>query len=192
MTEMRVEGNDSPKRAPMALRDAACAVADGLVRAGYEAYFAGGCVRDRLLGREVNDYDIATSARPDEVKAVYPKARGVGEAFGVMLVRHGGHTFEVATFREDGPYHDGRRPSEVTYSTARRDAERRDFTINGLFEVPHTGEITDFVGGRDDLAAKLVRAVGDPEARIREDRLRMLRATRFAARLQRMPGSWRR
>jgi poly(A) polymerase len=182
MTEMRVEGNDSPKRAPMALRDAACAVADGLVRAGYEAYFAGGCVRDRLLGREVNDYDIATSARPDEVKAVYPKARGVGEAFGVMLVRHGGHTFEVATFREDGPYHDGRRPSEVTYSTARRDAERRDFTINGLFEVPHTGEITDFVGGRDDLAAKLVRAVGDPEARIREDRLRMLRATRFAAR----------
>ena len=86
----------------MPLREAACAVAAELVRAGHETYFAGGCVRDRLLGRPVKDYDIATSARPDEVKAVYPKARGVGEAFGVMLVRHGGHTFEVATFREDG------------------------------------------------------------------------------------------
>ncbi|MFN9076070.1 MAG: CCA tRNA nucleotidyltransferase [bacterium] len=167
----------------IALRDAACAVALGLVRAGHQAYFAGGCVRDRLLARPVKDYDIATSARPDEVKAVYPKARGVGEAFGVMLVRHGGHTFEVATFREDGPYQDGRRPSEVTYSTAERDAARRDFTINGLFEDPATGETIDFVKGASDIAARLVRAIGDPHERIREDRLRMLRAARFAARL---------
>jgi len=167
----------------IALRDAACAVALGLVRAGHQAYFAGGCVRDRLLARPVKDYDIATSARPDEVKAVYPKARGVGEAFGVMLVRHGGHTFEVATFREDGPYQDGRRPSEVTYSTAERDAARRDFTINGLFEDPATGETIDFVEGASDIAARLVRAIGDPHERIREDRLRMLRAARFAARL---------
>lgn len=166
----------------MPLRDAACAVADGLVRAGHQAYFAGGCVRDRLLGRDVKDYDIATSAHPDEVKSVFPKARGVGEAFGVMLVRHGGHVFEVATFREDGPYHDGRRPSGVTYSTAEKDASRRDFTMNGLFEVPSTGEVVDFVGGRDDIARGVVRAIGDPHARIREDRLRMLRAVRFAAR----------
>ena len=167
----------------MPLRDAACAVAAGLARAGHEVYFAGGCVRDRLLGRPVKDYDIATSARPDEVKAVYPKARGVGEAFGVMLVRHGGHTFEVATFREDGPYHDGRRPSEVSYSTAEHDAKRRDFTINGLFEDPASGKTVDFVGGESDIAARLVRAIGDPHERIREDRLRMLRAARFAARL---------
>ena len=167
----------------MPLREAACAVAAELARAGHEAYFAGGCVRDRLLGRPVKDYDIATSARPDEVKAVYPKARGVGEAFGVMLVRHGGHTFEVATFREDGPYHDGRRPSEVSYSTAQRDARRRDFTVNGLFEVPATGETIDFVDGGADIAARLIRAIGDPHERIREDRLRMLRAARFAARL---------
>jgi poly(A) polymerase len=173
----------SAGEAPLSLREAACAVAFGLVRAGHQAFFAGGCVRDRLLDRPVKDYDIATSARPDEVKAVYPKARGVGEAFGVMLVRHGGHTFEVATFREDGPYHDGRRPSEVQYSTAERDAVRRDFTINGLFEDPATGETIDFVKGRPDIAARLVRAIGDPHERIREDRLRMLRAARFAARL---------
>ena len=173
----------NPETPAMPPRDAACAVAAGLVRAGHQAYFAGGCVRDRLLGRPVKDYDIATSARPEEVKAVYPKARGVGEAFGVLLVRHGGHTFEVATFREDGPYHDGRRPSEVSYSTAERDALRRDFTINGLFEDPATGETIDFVRGRADIDARLVRAIGDPHARIREDRLRMLRAARFAARL---------
>ena len=177
-------GADGRPRPPaMPLRDAACAVAEALARAGHEAYFAGGCVRDRLLGRAVKDYDIATSARPDQVKAAFPKARGVGESFGVMLVRHGGHTFEVATFREDGPYHDGRRPAEVTFSTAERDAERRDFTINGLFEAPATGEVRDFVRGRADIDARLVRAIGDPHARICEDRLRMLRAARFAARL---------
>lgn len=165
------------------LREAARGVAEKLIGAGYEAYFAGGCVRDVLLGREPTDFDIATSATPEQIVAVFPRARGVGESFGVMLVREWGHTFEVATFREDGPYHDGRRPSEIHFSTAERDAQRRDFTVNGMFEHPLTGEPVDFVDGRADIAAKLIRAIGDPHARIHEDRLRMLRAVRFAARL---------
>jgi poly(A) polymerase len=163
-------------------RDAARAVAGALARAGFRALFAGGCVRDRLMGLEPVDYDIATDAVPEQIKSVFPKARGVGEAFGVMLVRHAGHTFEVATFRKDGPYHDGRRPSSVTFSSAEEDAERRDFTVNGIFEDPETGEPVDFVKGRQDIAAKCIRAIGDPHARISEDRLRMLRAVRFAAR----------
>ncbi|MBI1304162.1 MAG: CCA tRNA nucleotidyltransferase [Phycisphaera sp.] len=170
-------------RERLPLADAARAVAGRILDAGFETYFAGGCVRDRLLGAEPKDYDIATAALPDEIRGIFPKARGVGEAFGVVLVRHGGHSFEVATFREDGPYHDGRRPSEVRYSTAREDALRRDFTANGLFENPRTGEVVDFVEGRADIAARLLRAIGDPHERIREDRLRMLRAPRFAARL---------
>ena len=174
---------DAPVAAPVPAREAAREVAAALVVAGYEALFAGGCVRDRLLGREPDDFDIATDATPDAIRAVFPKARGVGEAFGVMLVRHRRHTFEVATFREDGPYHDGRRPSEVRFSDARGDAMRRDFTVNGLFERPATGEVIDFVGGEADLRAGVLRAIGDPHARIREDRLRMLRAVRFAARL---------
>jgi poly(A) polymerase len=172
-----------PSPAPVPAREAAREVAAALVAAGHEALFAGGCVRDRLLGREPDDFDIATDATPEAIRAVFPKARGVGEAFGVMLVRHRRHTFEVATFREDGPYHDGRRPSEVRFSDARGDAMRRDFTVNGLFERPGTGEVIDFVGGEADLQAGVLRAIGDPHARIREDRLRMLRAVRFAARL---------
>ncbi len=174
-------GRQSAGDAPLA--DAARTVAGRLLDAGFETYFAGGCVRDRLLGADPKDYDIATAALPDEIRSIFPKARGVGEAFGVVLVRHGGHSFEVATFREDGPYHDGRRPSEVRYSNAREDALRRDFTANGLFEHPRTGEVVDFVGGRADIAARILRAIGDPHERIREDRLRMLRAPRFAARL---------
>ena len=173
---------DAP-RERLPLGDAARAVAGRLLDAGHETYFAGGCVRDRLLGVEPKDYDIATAALPDGIRAIFPRARGVGEAFGVVLVRHGGHSFEVATFREDGPYHDGRRPSEVRYSNAREDALRRDFTANGLFEHPRTGDVVDFVGGRADIAARVLRAIGDPHERIREDRLRMLRAPRFAARL---------
>jgi poly(A) polymerase len=177
------DGAGQGQRERLPLGDAARAVAMRLVDAGFETYFAGGCVRDRLLGADPKDYDIATAALPDEVRTSFPKARGVGEAFGVVLVRHGGHSFEVATFREDGPYHDGRRPSEVRYSNAREDALRRDFTANGLFEHPRTGEVVDFVGGRADIAARILRAIGDPHERIREDRLRMLRAPRFAARL---------
>jgi poly(A) polymerase len=167
----------------MSARDAARAVALRLADAGFEAFFAGGCVRDFLRGESPEDYDIATGATPAEIQKVFPKARGVGEAFGVMLVRHGGHQFEVATFREDGPYHDGRRPSEVRFSSPERDAQRRDFTVNGLFQRPQDDSVVDFVGGRDDLAAGMIRAIGDAHERIREDRLRMLRAVRFAARL---------
>ncbi|MEC8321903.1 MAG: CCA tRNA nucleotidyltransferase [Planctomycetota bacterium] len=165
-------------------RDAARSVADQLVSAGHETYLAGGCVRDRLLGIEPTDFDLATDARPERVTELFPHARGVGAHFGVMLVPAGGRTIEVATFRSDGRYVDGRRPSEVSFGTAEADALRRDFTINGLFEHPTSGEVVDFVGGRSDLEAKVLRAIGDADGRIEEDRLRMLRAVRFAARFE--------
>ncbi|MCP4833290.1 MAG: CCA tRNA nucleotidyltransferase [Phycisphaera sp.] len=171
-----------PSRRTLSPREAATQVAGQLTDAGHETYFAGGCVRDRLLGLEPTDYDIATNARPDVVADIFPHARGVGAHFGVMLVPAGGHSIEVATFRSDGAYEDGRRPSEVIFGSAEADANRRDFTINGLFEHPHTGEVIDFVGGRSDLDARILRAIGAAEERIDEDRLRMLRAVRFAAR----------
>ncbi|MBT8486314.1 MAG: CCA tRNA nucleotidyltransferase [Phycisphaerales bacterium] len=167
---------------PASARAAACAVLEQLVDAGYESYFAGGCVRDRLMGRDPLDYDIATSARPEDVQRVFRHARGVGEAFGVMLVRRGGFTIEVATFRTDGVYADGRHPDTVVFSDAEHDASRRDFTINGIFENPLTEEVIDYVGGRRDLEMRVIRAIGDPAARLREDCLRALRAVRFAAR----------
>ena len=173
-------GGDKAPSVP--LREAARRVAKRLREAGFEAYFAGGCVRDGLLGLEPDDYDIATSARPEEVLRVFPKARGVGEAFGVMLVRGDRHIFEVATFRTDVEYVDGRRPSSVRFATSREDAERRDFTINGLFEDPETGAIVDFVDGQADLERRVLRAIGDPALRFAEDHLRLLRAVRFAAR----------
>lgn len=164
------------------LRKAAASIVRDLTEAGYEAYFAGGCVRDWLMGHEPDDYDIATSARPEQVRTVFPRAHAVGEAFGVMLVRRGGFAIDVATFRTDGRYSDHRRPDEVEFTDAKHDAMRRDFTINGLFEDPVTNRIIDYVGGKRDLDAHVIRAIGDPEARLREDRLRMLRAIRFAAR----------
>ena len=163
-------------------REAAVHVLQRLRDAGYEALFAGGCVRDRLLGAAPSDYDVATDARPDDVRDLFPRTNHVGAAFGVMLVRFGGHTIEVATFRTDGDYPDGRRPANVEFSTAKEDAERRDFTINGLFEDPVADEIIDYVGGQADLAAGVIRAIGDPDRRFHEDRLRLLRAVRFAAR----------
>ncbi|MDZ4828889.1 MAG: CCA tRNA nucleotidyltransferase [Phycisphaerae bacterium] len=172
----------SSDRPRLSLRDAARSVAARLTSAGFVAYFAGGCVRDRLLGIDPGDIDIATSATPDDVRKAFPAARGVGESFGVMLVRHGGHMFEVATFRSDGSYEDGRRPSSVRFASAEADAARRDFTVNGLFEEPETGDVVDFVGGRADLDARVLRAIGDPEARFAEDHLRLLRAIRFASR----------
>lgn len=168
--------------APIPARDAAAWVAARLAKAGHQALFAGGCVRDRLLGLEPADYDVATDALPDHIRAIFPRAIGVGEAFGVMLVRHGGRSIEVATFRADGPYGDGRRPESVRFTNAREDALRRDFTINGLFEDPSTGQIIDHVAGEADLRARVLRAIGDPAARLSEDRLRALRAVRFAAR----------
>jgi len=151
--------------------------------AGHEAYLAGGCVRDRLLGRAPLDWDVATSARPEAVRALFPRTVPVGVQFGVILVVEDGARFEVATFRSDDAYLDGRRPSAVHFGSARDDAGRRDFTINALFEDPLTGEVHDFVGGVADLRAGVIRAIGDANARIAEDRLRMLRAVRFAARL---------
>ena len=163
------------------------AVATELVRrlraAGHDAYFAGGCVRDRLLGREPLDYDIATSAPPETVQALFPRTVPVGAQFGVVLVVTDGMPVEVATFRSDAAYVDGRRPSAVHFGSAREDALRRDFTVNALFLDPLTGEVVDFVAGQADLRAGIIRAIGDAGARIAEDRLRMLRAVRLAARL---------
>ncbi len=150
---------------------------------GFEALLAGGCVRDHLLGLPCKDYDIATSARPDEVAALFPGSRLVGAHFGVVIVRCGDAWVEIATFRTDGSYGDGRRPDSVTFATAEEDARRRDFTVNGLFHDPLTGETIDHVGGRQDLAARLIRAIGDPAARFQEDHLRLLRAVRFAVTL---------
>jgi poly(A) polymerase len=163
-------------------RQAVSAIAARLRAAGHVAYLAGGCVRDRLLGLEPEEFDLATDARPDEIQRLFPGSRGVGESFGVVLVRRGEHVFDVATFRAEGRYEDGRRPSSVTFTDAENDARRRDFTINGLFEDPAGGEIVDFVGGRADLEARLLRAIGDPDARFAEDHLRLLRGVRFAAR----------
>jgi poly(A) polymerase len=151
--------------------------------AGHETYFAGGCVRDELLGRAPLDYDVATSAPPEVVQRLFPRTVPVGAQFGVVLAIEHGIPFEVATFRSDDAYVDGRRPSRVHFGSAREDALRRDFTINGLFLDPLGGTVVDFVDGQADLGAGLVRAIGDARARIAEDRLRMLRAVRLAARL---------
>jgi len=141
-------------------------------------------VRDLLLGRAAKDFDVATSAQPDELLRLFPDAGQVGAHFGVVLVREDGAQVEVATFRSDLEYVDGRRPEAVRFETdPRQDALRRDFTINALFLDPASGEVLDFTGGRADLEAKLIRAIGDPERRFREDHLRLLRAVRFAARL---------
>ena len=151
---------------------------------GHQAYLVGGCVRDLLLGREPADYDVATSAMPDEVMHIFPETYAVGAQFGVVLVPDaGGHTIEVATFRSDIGYCDGRHPDEVRFTQdPREDVQRRDFTINGLLLDPISNEVLDYVGGQDDLKAKLIRAIGDPALRFAEDKLRMLRAVRFAAR----------
>jgi poly(A) polymerase len=164
------------------LRERAVTIVRRLVDAGHEAVFAGGCVRDRLLGIDPLDYDIATSARPDEIEQLFERTLPVGRRFGIVVVPMEGHNYEVATFRVDGPYLDGRHPSSVRFADARSDAERRDFTINAMFEDPLGGDIIDYVDGRADLAAGVIRAVGDPSKRFAEDRLRMVRAVRFAAR----------
>ncbi len=165
----------------MVARDAALEIARRLNEAGYEALFAGGCVRDRLLGLEPKDYDVATDARPEETLKIFPKATAVGAHFGVVIAKVMGVAVEIATFRTDGSYKDGRRPESVEFSTPEEDAQRRDFTVNGLFERPKTGEVIDYVGGVIDVQAGLLRAIGDPVARFREDGLRLLRAVRFSA-----------
>jgi poly(A) polymerase len=164
-------------------RAAAVSLARRLTEAGHVALFAGGCVRDRLLGKEPKDYDIATSATPAQVTQLFPGANEVGAHFGVVIAKRNGHHVEIATFRTDGSYRDGRRPDTVTFSTPEEDAQRRDFTINGLFEDPATGELIDHVGGRADLDARVLRAIGTPADRFAEDSLRLLRAVRFAVTL---------
>jgi poly(A) polymerase len=177
------------------LKDFAISIVSTLRERGHEAYLVGGCVRDLLLGREPADYDVATDATPDEVMRIFPETYAVGAQFGVVLVpsperdtasnvcTEESDAVEVATFRSDIGYSDGRHPDEVRFSKdPREDVERRDFTINGLLLDPVTNEVLDFVGGRKDLEAGIVRAIGDPERRFAEDKLRMLRAVRFAAR----------
>ena len=167
----------------MSAREAAVEVAAKLAAAGHVALFAGGCVRDRVLGLAPKDYDIATSAKPSEVVRLFAGSNEVGAHFGVVVARHRNHTIEIATFRTDGSYRDGRRPDSVEFSTPEEDAHRRDFTINGLFENPATGEIIDHVGGLTDLKCGIIRAIGDSAKRFEEDALRLLRAVRFSTRL---------
>jgi tRNA nucleotidyltransferase/poly(A) polymerase len=161
----------------------ALAVAARLRHEGFQAYFAGGCVRDMLLGVEPKDYDIVTDARPEIVQRIFDHTIAVGARFGVIIVVMEEDQFEVATFRADAPYLDGRRPSAVSFGTIEEDAKRRDFTIGGMYFDPETGRVIDLVGGRRDLRSGIVRAIGDPAERFAEDQLRLLRAIRFAARL---------
>src|SRR6266481_2996265 len=173
----------------------AAEIVSTLRKQGHQAYLAGGCVRDLLLSREPADYDVATDATPQQVMQIFPQTYAVGEQFGVVLVPQSqsdgatgaparqGTTVEVATFRSDVGYSDGRHPDEVRFTKdPREDVQRRDFTINGMMLDPSTNEILDFVGGQDDLKAGVIRAIGEPERRFAEDKLRMLRAVRFAAR----------
>jgi poly(A) polymerase len=170
-------------------REFAVEIVRQLRAAGHVALFAGGCVRDLLLGRVAKDYDVATTARPDQVRELFGHRRtlAVGASFGVIVVLpprgSSAGQVEVATFRTEGPYQDGRRPESVAFCTPEEDARRRDFTINGMFYDPVDSRVLDFVGGEADLGARLVRAIGDPHERMREDKLRMLRAVRFAATL---------
>jgi poly(A) polymerase len=170
----------SPHTTP---EEAAREVVRRLRDAGHQAYWAGGCVRDMLLGRAPKDYDVATSARPEQVLSLFPGSVAVGAAFGVVQVPLDSGRIEVATFRCEGPYLDGRHPSSVTFAGVRADVARRDFTINGLLYDPLTGGVLDWVGGQADLQAKRVRTIGEPSARFEEDHLRMLRAVRLAAEL---------
>ena len=172
----------------MTPREAATAIVRTMRARGHQAWLVGGCVRDLVLGREPLDYDVATDATPAQVMALFPETYAVGAQFGVVLVpfaQDGGHfNVEVATFRSDVGYSDGRHPDAVVYAkTAQEDVQRRDFTINGLLMNPLSGEVTDYVGGRADIEQQVVRTIGEPERRFAEDKLRMLRAVRFAARL---------
>src|ERR1700716_643619 len=151
-------------------------VAERLRACGHIAYFAGGCVRDMVRSLPAKDFDVATDATPDVVQKIFPHTYAVGAHFGVVVVVENGFNFEVATFRSDGAYLDHRHPVNVRFSSPEEDAKRRDFTINGMFFDPKKDEVIDFVGGRADIEAKIVRAIGNASQRFEEDRLRMLRA----------------
>ena len=158
-------------------------ICDTLRSRGYQALLVGGCVRDLLLGREPADYDVTTDATPEQVMALFPESVAVGAQFGVILIPRDGLKVEVATFRSDVGYSDGRHPDSVVYSkTPQEDVQRRDFTINGLLMRHDSSEVLDYVGGQADLKARVIRAIGEPDRRFKEDKLRMMRAVRFAAR----------
>jgi poly(A) polymerase len=164
-------------------RELANSICEVLRRNGHQALLVGGCVRDLLLGRQPADYDITTDATPDRVMSLFPESVAVGAQFGVVLVQRDEHNVEIATFRSDIGYSDGRHPDRVVYSTTpEEDVQRRDFTVNGLLMRHDTGEVLDFVGGQADLKARIIRAIGEPDRRFAEDKLRLLRAVRFAAR----------
>jgi poly(A) polymerase len=165
------------------LKTTAAEIVARLQAAGFAAFWVGGCVRDFLLGCEPQDFDIATGARPDQVEKLFPKTIPVGKQFGVIIVVAGGQQFQVATFRAEADYQDGRRPETIQFADAEADALRRDFTVNGLFYDPLTQKIRDWVGGENDLCARIIRTIGAAAERFGEDHLRMLRAVRFAARL---------
>src|ERR1041385_5240401 len=165
------------------MEKAARKIAERLRDRGHIAYFAGGCVRDMVRGLTPKDYDIATDARPEDVQALFPRTYAVGAHFGVIIVLEDDFQFEVATFRSDEAYIDGRHPSAVHFASPEEDAKRRDFTINGMFFDPVSDKVIDLVRGQTDIDAKLVRAIGEPTQRFEEDRLRMLRAVRFATTL---------
>ncbi|HTR43463.1 MAG TPA: CCA tRNA nucleotidyltransferase [Pseudomonadales bacterium] len=159
------------------------AIVSRLHEAGFSAFWVGGCVRDFLLGRDPQDIDIATDAKPAQVEKLFKRTIAVGKKFGVIIVLEGGHEFQVATFRSEGDYQDGRRPEKVVFSNAKADAVRRDFTVNALFYDPISDKTFDWVNGERDLRAKIIRTIGQPEDRFGEDHLRLLRAIRFAAQL---------
>ena len=164
-------------------RELAARIVLRLQQAGFSAFWVGGCVRDFLLGHEPQDHDIATDARPEQIEKLFKRTLAVGRKFGVMIVVEGKQQFQVATFRAEADYQDGRRPGKVVFSNAEADAQRRDFTVNGLFYDPIAEQLHDWVGGGKDLRAKIIRTIGAPEERFTEDHLRLLRAIRFAAQL---------
>jgi poly(A) polymerase len=164
-------------------RNIAAKIVQHLQAAGFSAFWVGGCVRDFLLGREPQDFDIATDAKPEQVEKLFKRTIAVGRKFGVMIVVEGGHQFQVATFRAEADYQDGRRPEKIIFANAEADAQRRDFTVNGLFYDPISKKTHDWIGGEKDLRKKIIRTIGSPEERFAEDHLRLLRAVRFAAQL---------
>jgi poly(A) polymerase len=165
------------------MKSAAVKIVQRLRAAGFAAFWVGGCVRDFLLGREPQDFDIATDAKPEQVEKIFKRTIAVGKKFGVIVVVENKHQFQVATFRAETDYKDGRRPGKIYFANAEADALRRDFTVNGLFYDPISKKIHDWVGGEKDLRAKIIRTIGKPEERFTEDHLRLLRAIRFAAQL---------
>jgi poly(A) polymerase len=169
---------------PVINREKADRVVSTLRSSGFKAYFAGGCVRDMIMGSEPVDYDIVTDARSDDVIELFETVIPVGREFGVVVVLLDKQSFEVATFRKEGAYIDGRRPSSVEFTDEEEDAKRRDFTLNGLFYDPVRGKLLDYVGGEEDIRRGIIRSIGDPRARLKEDKLRLLRGIRFAARFQ--------